>query len=139
MSINFFSEGTDFIPQNQNEIRKWISKVVSDKNCIPGTINYIFCTDEYLLTLNTKYLNHDTYTDIITFDYSKNKVISGDIFVSIETVSDNAKRFEQQFSDELHRVLIHGILHLCGQNDKTAEENNQMRNLENHYLRLLKR
>jgi probable rRNA maturation factor len=137
MSINFFSEGTDYKLHNQNEILKWINRVISDKNCIPGTINYIFCTDKYLLTLNTKYLNHDTYTDVITFDYSKSGVISGDIFISIDMVNENAKSFNQLFIDELHRVIIHGILHLCGLKDKTVEESNQMRNQENHYLSLL--
>lgn len=138
MSINFFAEGIEFMPENQSEIRKWVSSVISDKKKTPGTINYIFCSNDYLLGINLKYLNHDTYTDIITFDYSSGKVISGDIFISVDMVSENAIKFNQPFSEELNRVLVHGILHLCGQKDKTDEESIRMRSEEEHYLAFLK-
>lgn len=137
MSVNFFSEGIDFNPQNSHQIRKWLNSVILDKGYSEGTINYIFCNDEYLLNLNQKYLNHDTYTDIITFDYNRSKVISGDIFISIDRVTENAKKFKESFESELHRVIVHGILHLCGIDDKTTEEGKKMREEEQSYLKLL--
>ena len=97
-------------------------------------INYIFCSDEYLLDINLEYLNHDTYTDIISFDYSVGKELHGDIYISIERVVDNAKDFNSEFIDELHRVMIHGILHYCGYKDKTEADETVMRKRENDYL-----
>lgn len=137
MSVNFFSEETSFIPDNQQFIRKWIFSVIGDKGFVPGTLNYIFCNDSYLLTINQQYLDHDTYTDIITFDYSTGKVISGDIFISVDRVRENALSFNKTFENELNRVIIHGILHLCGLKDKSAEESKRMRSEEDHYLRFL--
>lgn len=102
-----------------------------------GSINFIFCTDAYLHEMNVKYLNHDTYTDVITFDYTENPPeISGDIFISSERVRENAKQFGTTFVMELHRVMIHGLLHLAGFDDKTAREQQQMRSKEDYYLSL---
>lgn len=137
MVINFFSEETDFTLDNPIEIRNWIFEVIKDKKYNPGTINYIFCTDNYLLKLNKQYLDHDTLTDIITFDYSKDKIVSGDIFVSIERVQENASLYKAPFDNELKRVIIHGILHLCGHEDKTENEKSSMRKLEEYYLHKL--
>jgi rRNA maturation RNase YbeY len=103
-----------------------------------GEINYIFCDDEYLLKVNQDYLDHDYYTDIITFDYVKGKTISGDIFVSLPRILDNASTLSQNFEEEFNRVLAHGILHLCGYKDKTEEEQTQMRAKEDFYINQFK-
>ncbi|HLN53611.1 MAG TPA: rRNA maturation RNase YbeY [Lentimicrobium sp.] len=134
MGINFFSEEISFTLDDPMAIRNWIFEVIKDKKSHPGTINYIFCNDNYLLALNQQYLGHDTFTDIITFDYSKEKVVSGDIFISIERVKENSAKFSIPFSNELNRVIIHGVLHLCGQDDKTETEKKSMRQMEDHYL-----
>jgi rRNA maturation RNase YbeY len=101
-----------------------------------GTLNYIFCDDAYLVEINLQYLNHNTLTDIITFDYSDESRVSGDIFISIERVRDNAKDFKVGFEEELKRVMSHGVLHLLGYNDKTDEEKHSMRNKENEMIKL---
>lgn len=137
MGINHFTEEIDFVPDNWATIRKWISEVISDKKFSTGTINYIFCSDEYLLGINKQYLDHDTYTDIITFDYTTGKVISGDIFISIDRVKENAGLFKTTFEKELYRVIIHGILHLTGQKDKTDSQQKEMRTQEDRYLAIL--
>ncbi len=103
-----------------------------------GEITYIFCSDKYILKINNEYLQHDYYTDIITFDYSEKDSIAGDLFISLDTVKSNAEQFEQPFDTELHRVIIHGILHLCGQKDKTEKDSEEMRRKENEALELLK-
>lgn len=108
----------------------WIQTVIEERNGKPGAINYIFCGDEYLHQMNVEYLNHDTLTDIITFPYSAFPIVSGDMFISTERVADNAQDLKTNFNDELHRVIIHGILHLCGQGDKTEEQASEMRKLE---------
>jgi probable rRNA maturation factor len=139
MSIKFFNEQIDFLPEKPQVIQKWITSVIESKGYTAGTINYIFCDDEYLLTLNQRYLDHDTYTDIITFDYTIDKVISGDIFISVDRVQDNATQYKKTFENELQRVMIHGILHLCGQGDKSEAENNEMHAQEDLYLKLLEK
>ncbi len=101
---------------------KWISSVISSEDFKEGDINYIFCDDEYLHKLNVEFLNHDTLTDIISFDYSVGKELHGDIFISIERVKDNAKSFEVSFEEELNRVIVHGVLHYCGYKDKSDED-----------------
>ena len=106
--------------------------------CELGAISFIFCNDDYLLDVNRKYLNHDYYTDIITFDYREGDILSGDIFISLDTVRSNAKEFGSTFKDELHRVIVHGVLHLIGFNDKSEEESLVMRENENKCLELLK-
>jgi rRNA maturation RNase YbeY len=134
--IQFHSE-TDFTLEKEKLYSKWISNALIDMKKEEGDINYVFCDDAYLLNLNQTYLNHDTLTDIISFDYSNYDVISGDIFISIERVRENAIDFKVAFKNELQRVLIHGILHFVGYNDKTNEEKEEMRNAENHYIYLL--
>ena len=99
-----------------------------------GDINYVFCTDNYLLDINLKYLNHNTLTDIITFNFCENKKISGDILISLDRIKENSSIFEQPFNKELYRVMIHGVLHLIGYNDKTSKEKERMRKKEDYYL-----
>jgi rRNA maturation RNase YbeY len=110
--------------------------VIHDRGGEPGAINYIFCSDDYLHQINLTYLGHDTYTDIVTFPYGEFPVISGDLFISTERVRENAETYGQPYTDELQRVMIHGILHLCGQGDKTEEDSKRMRELEQHALDL---
>lgn len=134
--INFNYE-TDFLLENEVDISSWILKVISEEGYKIDEVNYVFCNDEYLHKLNIEFLNHDTLTDIISFDYSVGKKIQGDIFISIERVKENANDFKASFEEELHRVIIHGILHYCGYKDKSEEEAQTMRDKENHYLKLL--
>ncbi|UBB89002.1 rRNA maturation RNase YbeY [Candidatus Kaistella beijingensis] len=131
--IQFFFENIDEIPISTATI-SWLEDVIKTENKKLGEINYIFCDDEYLLKVNQDFLDHDYYTDIITFDYVKGKTISGDIFVSLPRISDNAKTLVRDFNSEFHRVLAHGILHLMGYKDKTEEEITVMRQKEDFYL-----
>ena len=133
-----FNYETNFKLPNEAKISKWISSVIISENCKEDEVNYVFCDDEYLHKLNVEFLNHDTLTDIISFDYSVGKNIQGDIFVSTERVLDNAKDFNVAFEAELHRVIVHGVLHYCGYKDKTEDDAKQMREKENFYLNLLK-
>jgi rRNA maturation RNase YbeY len=135
--INFNYE-TDFILESEDQISTWISNTISEEDFKLEEINYVFCDDEYLHKLNVEFLNHDTLTDIISFDYSVGKIIQGDIFISVERVEDNAKDFGVLFIEELHRVIIHGVLHYCGYKDKTDADAATMRSKENHYLEVLK-
>lgn len=132
-----FNYESDFKLHNEKELSIWISSVINSEGFKEGDINYIFCNDVYLLQLNQEFLNHDTLTDIISFDYTLGKKINGDIFISIERVLDNAKDYQVEFSNELHRVMVHGILHYCGYNDKTQKETQLMRVKENHYTEIL--
>ena len=134
--IEFHNE-IEFVLQNQGELQRWIKKVITSENKEIGEINYIFCSDEYLMERNMKYLNHDTLTDIITFNYCKGKIITSDIMISIDRVKENSIIFDNSFSEELHRVMVHGILHLIGYDDKTEKEKNLMREKENFYLKKL--
>ena len=129
-----FNYETDFKLDNETVISEWISNTISNENCKEGEINYIFCDDEYLHKLNVEFLEHDTLTDIISFDYSVGKELHGDIYISIERVADNAKDFDVDISEELKRVMIHGVLHYCGFKDKTDDDAKLMREKENHYL-----
>ena len=131
--IQFFFENIDEIPISTATI-SWLEDVIKTENKKLGEINYILCDDEYLLKVNQDFLDHDYYTDIITFDYVKGKTISGDIFVSLPRISDNAKTLVRDFNSEFHRVLAHGILHLMGYKDKTEEEIKVMRQKEDFYL-----
>jgi probable rRNA maturation factor len=136
-SIHFFSEEVDFILKNKATTRNWIKSVTKNHKRKIACINYIFVSDEYLKRINIDFLNHDTYTDIITFDQSDNTgSLEGDIFISIDRVRDNSADQNIPFEEELHRVMIHGILHMLGMNDKTASEKEEMRKKENHYLAL---
>ena len=134
-TFNYLS-GTFNFP-NRKGLKEFIIKLFKKEGFKTGTINYIFCTDEYLLQINQQYLNHNTYTDIITFPLSeKNEPISSDIFISTDRIKENAKTFNTSFQNELHRVIFHGILHLCGYKDKTKEQSALMRQKEQHYLDL---
>lgn len=137
MSIQFQSEQTEIPQIDTKKIFRWINKVVAQYQKKTGAVTYIFCSDNRILEINNQYLGHDYYTDIITFDYSENNKISGDIFISIDTVRSNAEKYRTNFDDELNRVIIHGILHLCGQKDKTESEAQEMRSKENNALSLL--
>lgn len=135
--ISFNYENKFTLP-NEEKISKWISNVIASENCREQEINYVFCDDEYLHKLNVEFLKHDTLTDIISFDYSVGKELQGDIFISTERVADNAKDFNNSFEEELHRVIVHGVLHYCGYKDKTEAEAEEMRTKENFYLNVLK-
>lgn len=138
VSIHFFSENIRFELKNKRTIRKWIDASVRSENKSAGEINYIFCDDQYLADLNIQYLQHDTFTDIITFNNSETHgIIQGDVFISIDRVKENAKQYGASFVNELNRVMIHGILHLCGYRDNTDEEIREMRRKEDYYLSLL--
>ncbi len=132
-----FNYETAFSLDNEAQLSDWIVKVISEEGCKLEEINYIFCDDEYLLKLNVEFLNHDTLTDIISFDYSVGKIIQGDIFISIERVKDNAIDFKVSTLEELYRVMVHGVLHYCGYKDKSESEERLMRQKENHYLKQL--
>mgnify|MGYP001447661191 CR=1 FL=1 len=138
MSVIFETEGVE-IPSilDEQKIIEWIDKVATSHNKEVGDLTYIFCSDEKVLEINNQYLQHDYYTDIITFDYSEDNIISGDIFISLDTVKSNSEQFKTEYKEELHRVIIHGILHLSGFSDHTEEEEKQMRNLENQALKLI--
>lgn len=133
--INFNYE-TDFNLNNEESIASWLSNVITSENKKEGEINYIFCDDDYLHKINLEYLNHDTLTDIISFDYSIGNELNGDIFVSIERVKDNAKDFNVSFEDELKRVMVHGVLHYCGFKDKNESDELLMRKKEDEKLAL---
>lgn len=133
--INFYSENS-FELNEQSKHEDWIERVVLSEAKKLEEISYIFCDDDYLLTLNEEYLDHDTYTDIITFDYTLGKLLQGDIYISTERVQENAVTFGVSFDEELRRVMIHGILHLCGYKDKSEEESDIMRAKENDKMQL---
>ncbi|MDR3227783.1 MAG: rRNA maturation RNase YbeY [Prevotellaceae bacterium] len=135
--IRFFTENISFDLKNKRKIKQWIADVAKSENKNIGEINFIFCSDAHLLDINKKYLNHNYFTDVITFDFCEGVNISGDIFISIDTVRANAIEYKQLFDDELHRVMIHGILHLCLYCDSTESEIAVMRSKENIYLKKL--
>jgi probable rRNA maturation factor len=134
--ILFLAENISLPAFGHTQVKQWIKAVAKRHDRKTGDISLIFCDDAKILEINQQYLNHDYYTDIITFDYSEGKLISGDIFISVETVATNAGKFNTAFSNELHRVIIHGILHLCGFDDHTPELRKQMTLLENEALEL---
>ncbi|MBQ3554969.1 MAG: rRNA maturation RNase YbeY [Bacteroidales bacterium] len=137
MAINYYNEGIEMPSINKTQITKWVKEVAAtyQKRC--GEISYIFCDDEKILEVNRQYLQHDYYTDIITFDYSSPTTISGDLFISLDTVRTNAQQFGEEYERELHRVIIHGILHLCGINDKGEGEREIMEAAENKAISLI--
>ncbi|WNM19641.1 rRNA maturation RNase YbeY [Flavobacterium capsici] len=126
----------DFQLDNEENYSFWIENVVISENKVLGEVNYIFCDDDYLLEINKQYLNHDYFTDIISFDYSEGNLISGDIFISIDRVKENASDFNVSFEDELKRVIIHGILHYCGYKDKSSAEAEMMRSKEEEKIKM---
>ncbi|MEX0362909.1 MAG: rRNA maturation RNase YbeY [Allomuricauda sp.] len=131
-----FHYKTDFELEESVRYVEWIEKVVNSEAFVCGDIDYVFCSDKYLLELNREYLNHDTFTDIITFDYTDANLISGDIFVSIDRVIENANKFEVAFENELRRVMAHGLLHLMGYKDKGTDEVKLMRRKEEEKIKL---
>ena len=134
--FDFHSEEISFILTKEPAIISWLSYSITNEIKHPGEIFYIFCSDDFLYKLNIKHLNHNTLTDIITFDYCEESIINGEMFISIDRVIYNANYFGVSFEDELHRVMIHGILHLCGYKDKTTEDQMVMREKEDFYLNL---
>lgn len=134
-NIHFFSEDTKFQLRQKTVVRQWIVESARAEGFKVGEISIIFCSDNYLLEINRQYLNHDTFTDIVTFDHSEQEaLLMGDIFISIDRVRENAPKFGVSQTDELHRVLIHGILHLCGYGDKGKKEKALMTEKEDFYL-----
>ena len=131
-----FNYENEFVLPNEEQIATWISQVILSENKKEGEINYIFCNDKYLLNLNEQYLDHDTLTDIISFDYSIGNEIHGDIFISTERVLENASDFKVTFEEELQRVLVHGILHYCGYRDKSKDDEQLMRNKEDEKIKM---
>ena len=131
-----FNYESDFSLEQEEVYASWIETIVESENKILGVISYVFCDDEYLHSINMQYLNHDTLTDIISFDYTEGDIISGDIFVSIERVVDNAKDFNVPFDEELKRVLAHGVLHYCGYKDKSDDDALLMRSKEEEKIKL---
>lgn len=136
MSIRIASQNIDFELPQVEKVKKWVSQVVQLRGKRVGNISYLFCDDEHLLGVNQQFLNHDTYTDIITFDYVVADLISGDIMISVDRVGENAEKFGVPFEQELHRVVIHGVLHLLGQGDKSDAEAVEMRRQEEEALAL---
>jgi len=118
-------------------VRPWILFVAKSEGFLVGELGFVFCDDEYLRTINVQFLEHDTYTDIITFDYSSEELIAGEIYISIDRVIENAKLYQQDINLEIHRIIIHGVLHLLGYRDKSPEEKAQMNSKEDYYLSLL--
>ena len=137
MNVTFQTEGIDYPKIEEDKLSEWIDKVAKKYNKEVGEISYLFCDDEKILEVNREYLNHDFYTDIITFDYSEDDIISGDIIISLQMVESNSQMYKTEYLEELHRVIIHGILHLCGVKDSTLEEETLMRKAEDNALEML--
>lgn len=133
--IIFFNEDINFKLKGKNYFKAWLKKVAEKEGFTMKDLNYIFCSDEYLHKMNVEYLNHDTYTDIITFNNSEeNKIIEGDIFISVDRIADNSINLNVKFENEIKRVIVHGLLHLCGHDDHSDEDKAEMRRLENEYI-----
>jgi len=133
-TILFFVEKTNFRIKNKIAVKRWLFDSIIQENKTLGYINIILCTDDYLHDLNQKYLSHDTLTDIITFDFNEKELLVGEIFISIDRVKENAGIYGVKVVDELHRVIIHGVLHLCGYKDKSRKDKKLMTDKENYYL-----
>ena len=134
--VAFYFEDTDFKLRHKTRIKEWLRLVAESEVFTLGNISVIFCSDNYILDINQKYLHHDYFTDIITFDYSEGGRISGDLFISVDSVRENSVEYGTEFEDELHRVIVHGILHLIGYDDHTEDEIKTMRSKEDYYLSL---
>jgi len=136
--IHFFQEDIDYSVKDEKTITDWIEKVIQSENQLLESLNYIFCSDNYLHKINLEYLDHDDLTDIITFNNAEAQgIIEGDIFISIERIRENSTSFNKTFENELYRVIIHGVLHLLGYSDKSRDEKLEMRSLEDKYLEWL--
>ncbi len=138
MPIFFETDDISFPDINERVISDWINEIANSYNKTVGDITFIFCSDDKILEINIKYLSHDYYTDIITFDYSEDFLISGDIFISLDTVLSNSQKYNTDYEEELYRVIIHGVLHLCGINDKSEAEQKTMTEAEEIALNILK-
>lgn len=134
MAIFFHTLDADPRLQHKNALKRWISECISGENKKPGTVNVIFCSDEHLLEMNRTHLNHEYYTDIITFDFSQENVVSGDLYISLDRVKENAKTNSSSLQNETYRVIIHGVMHLCGYKDKQKNEIVLMRQQEEKCL-----
>ena len=134
--VRYFFEDIKFEYKNKQFNNRWLKLVAESEICRLGDINIIFCSDPYILNINLQYLSHDYFTDIITFDYSQKPVVSGDLFISVDSVRENSVFYGTEFNEELHRVIVHGILHLIGYDDHTDEDTAVMRSKENYYLAL---
>ena len=132
--VSYFLQDIDFVFKHKRLNNSWLKLVAESEIKKLGNINIIFCSDNYILDVNVKYLGHDYFTDIITFDYCVKNILSGDLFISIDTVRDNAEFYKTEFNDELNRVIVHGLLHLIGYDDHTPEEQKIMREKETSYL-----
>lgn len=139
MSISYHTVQVAFPPIKRRETSQWVKTVADRHGKRVGEIAYIFCNDEEILRVNREYLDHDYYTDIISFDYTEENRISGDLFISLDTVRTNAEKYHTSYDEELKRVIIHGVLHLCGFKDKTDEDEKLMREKENEALLLMER
>lgn len=137
MSIQYLSEDISIPKFLKRKMTQWIKDTISNEGKVLGDITFIFCSDQYLLEVNKQYLNHDYFTDIITFDYVENNVISGDIFISCDRVKENAGEFNTGFDNELRRIIIHGVLHLVGYKDKNKKDKFLMTSKEDFYLNML--
>src|SRR5690606_5121891 len=135
--ISFFYEETNFTLPQANKLKAWLKSIIQREEFELELINYIFCSDEYLLSLNVEYLNHDTYTDIITFDYTEGVHLEGDVYISVDRVNENAAQLNVSFNQEINRVMVHGLLHMMGYKDKSPSQKNQMRSKEDSCLSLL--
>ena len=135
--ISFQSDGIDLPDFDIAKICRWLTSIASSYSKVIGNLDYMFCTDEAILNANRNFLNHDYYTDIITFDYSEGNRVGGDVLISLDTVASNAETYGVTFSNELYRVIVHGLLHLCGLKDKTPQERSEMEAAENKALKTL--
>lgn len=135
--ISFENEDVELKLKNKLILKKWIKQVAESYGFKTGDLTYIFCSDDRILEVNRQYLQHDYYTDIITFDYDEDGVVSGDMFISVDTVRTNAEQYAPSFDDEMHRVIIHGVLHLCGLKDKAPDDEKKMRAAEEKALAML--
>jgi len=134
--IRYFTEDVKFVLKDKMANNRWLKMVAGSEIRKIGDINIIFCSDNYILDVNMRYLQHDYFTDIITFDYCEGKTLSGDLFISIDSVRENAYEYGAEFDDELHRVMVHGLLHLIGYDDHTPEEEKTIHEKEDYYLKL---
>lgn len=132
--ISFYYENIDFNLSNESSDISWISEAIECESLEVGVLTFVFCDDGYLYKMNVEFLDHDTLTDVITFDYCEEGIISGDIFISVDRVRENAEEFKVSFDEELHRVMVHGVMHLCGYHDKEDDEKHIMRGKEDFYL-----
>lgn len=136
--VRYYNDDTNYRYPDKRLTARWLADVAASEGYVLGDVSYIFCSSERLLEMNRQYLGHDYYTDVITFDYSDRKgthIVSGDVFIDVETVADNARRYGATALQEMRRVVVHGVLHLCGQGDKTPRTNAQMHRKEDKYLK----